>query len=181
MIITGGTGNGYSAKVDHENRLYTKSVTQELPAHVAAEEGKSYIWTATADLAADKCLIYLRNDDTALNLVIQKIIISPAAACQFEIWVGSGSGVTVAGTSVTGVNTNLQSGNVALATCTHTETGADAGAGMDNILGTAWAGAGVNAVPLDGVLVLGYLDEVAINLITDVGSSSANIMGYYHD
>ena len=78
------------------------------------------------------------------------------------------------------MNTNLQSGNVALATATHTETGADAGAGMDNILGTAWAGAGVNAVPLDGVLVLGYLDEVAVNLITDVGPSSANIMGYYH-
>ena len=181
MIITGGTGNGYSAKVDNENRLHTKAVMQELPAHVAAEEGRSFIWSCTATIGADECLGYLRNDNTDLQLVIQKIIISPAAACQFEIWVGSGSGVTVAGSAVTGVNTNLQSGNVALATCTHTETGANAGTGMDSLLGTAWAGAGVNSVPLDGVLVLGYLDEVAVNLITNVGSSSANFFGYYHE
>jgi hypothetical protein len=180
MIIQGGTGNGYSVKVDNENRLHTFTTMQELPAHASEEEGNCYMWTATADLAADKCLLYLKNTNTDMNLVIQKIIISPAAACQFEIWVGSNS-VTVAGTSVTGVNMNLGSGNVALATATHTETGADLGGGVMTLLGTAWAGAGVNAVPLDGTLILGYLDEMAINLITDVGSSSANIMGFYHD
>jgi hypothetical protein len=177
-LIEDGTGSGYSASVDDENRLKVAATMQTLHAHVSEIEAESYIWTATQTLGADKCLIWLRNNNTTTNLIIQKIIVSPAATCQFEIWVGSNV-TTEAGSAVTGKNLNLQSGKVALATCTHTETGADAGGSM-TLLGTAWAGAGVNAVPLDGTLVLGYLDEVAINLITNVGSSCANIMGYYH-
>jgi hypothetical protein len=179
MNITDGTGGGKSAAVDNENRLTVAATMQTLHSHSSEDEGNAYIWTATQDLAADKCLIWLRNDSTDMALLIAKIIVSPAAACQFEVWVGSNV-TTEAGTTVTGVNLNLQSGHVAEATCTHTETGADAGGSM-TLLGTAWAGVGVNSVALDSALVLGYLDEVAINLITDVGSTSANIFGFYHD
>jgi hypothetical protein len=178
MIIEGGTGNGFKAKVDSENRLYTFAVTQGLPAHVSQTEGMSYIWTAADDWGADVNTLWLRNDNTVLDLIISKIIISPAAACQFEIGVGSGNAVT--GTEVTGTNLNLTSGNVALATCRHTNTNCDTSAGL-TILGTSWAGVGVNSVALDDSLVLGYLDEVAVGFITDVGESSVNIMGYYHD
>jgi hypothetical protein len=99
-LIEDGTGSGYSASVDNENRLQVKAVTQTLHSHVSEEEAESYIWTATQTLGADKCLIWLRNNNTDTSLIIQKIIISPAAACQFEIWVGSNV-TTEAGSAVT--------------------------------------------------------------------------------
>jgi hypothetical protein len=179
MIINDGTGGGKSAEVDSENRLKVQATKQTLHSHSSEEEGNAYMWSTTQSLAGDKCLIFLRNDNTDMNLIIEKIIVSPDVACQFEVWVGSNV-TTEAGTSVVGVNLNLQSGHVAEATCTHSETGADQGGSM-TLLGTAWAGVGINAVALDSALILGYLDEVAINLITDAGSTSANIMGYYHD
>ena len=127
MILQGGTGNGYSAKVDSENKLHTRAVTQLEVAHTSIDEGLAFMWTATADWGADKNALWLRNDDTEKKLVIEKIIVSPAASCQFEMGVGTGN--TVAGTAVVGVNMNRPSGRVALATCRHTNTNCDASAG----------------------------------------------------
>jgi len=177
MIIQGGTGNGYSARVDSENRLLTLSITEPEHTH-RAHQGNAYIWTATADWGADKNALFLRNDDTERHLMIRGIAVSPAAAAQFEI--GYGHGNTVAGTAVTGSNLHLSSGNVALATGRHTNTNCDAMAGL-TVLHTFWAGVMNTIVPFEGSLGLGYLDEIGVGIITDVGSSTVSIFGYYKD
>ena len=177
MIITGGTGNGYSAKVDDENRLFTLAVTEEEYAH-AAHQGNAYIWTATADWGADKNALFLRNDNTVKPLAIRGIACSPAAAAQFEI--GYGTGNTVAGTTVTGSNLDLGSGKVALATGRHTNTNCDAMAGL-TVLHTFWSGVTNTIVPFNGSLILGYNDEIGVGIITDVGSTTVSIFGYYVD
>ena len=177
MILQGGTGNGYAAKVDDENRLFTLSVTEEEYSH-AAHKGNAFLWTATADWGADKNALFLRNDDTVSPLAIRGVAVSPAAAAQFEI--GYGTGNTVAGTEVTGSNLELSSGKVALATGRHTNTNCDAMAGL-TVLHTFWAGVMNTIIPFNGALILGYLDEIGVGIITDVGSTTVSIFGYYVD
>ena len=177
MQINDGTGACYGAKVDSENRLYTFSVTEAEYSH-AAHNGDAYIWTATADWGADKNALFLRNDSTTQTLAIRGIAVSPAAACQVEL--GAGSGNTVAGTAVTGMNWLIGSGKVALATGRHTNTNCDASAGL-TIFHTFWAAVLNNIVPLDCALRLTYLNEIGVNLITDVGSSTVSIFGCYID
>jgi len=177
MIIEDGTGNGYKARVDDDNRLRVYAVVEDHITHSSETEGHAYIWTATADWGADKNALWLRNDNTSAYLAIETISVSPAAACQIEIGVGSGN--TVGGTVVTGVNMNLGSGNVAEATCRHTNTNCDASAGL-TIIKTFWGAVQNNRVDFRGALMLDYLGEVGIGLITDVGSTTVTITGYYH-
>ena len=177
MIIEDGTGHGYKLRVDDENRLRAYAITEGHFTHSSENEENSYIWTATADWGADKNALWVRNDSTTSFLAIEKIIVSPAAACQIEIGVGTGN--TVAGSTVTGTNMNRGSGNVAEATARHTNTNCDAMAGL-TVIHTFWGGVTQNEIDFDGALILGYLREVAVGLITDVGSSTVTIMGYYH-
>ena len=178
MLIEDGTGGGYKAAVNSENKLRTYSVTEPEIVHVSEFEEQSYIWTATADWGADKNSLWIRNDSTTNNLCIYWVAVSPAAACQVEIGVGTGN--TSAGTTVTGTNMNRGSGNVALATGKHTNTNCDAMSGL-TIIHAFWAGIVNNVINFDGSLLLGYLDEIGIGLITDVGSTTVTVLGYYHD
>ena len=178
MIIEDGTGHGYKVRVDGDNRLRVYAVIEDHITHSSENEGNSYIWTATADWGADKNALWLRNDNTSLYLAIESISVSPAAACQIEIGVGSGN--TVAGTVVAGQNMNLGSGNVAEATCRHTNTNCDASAGL-TVIKTFWGAVQNNHIDYKGALILDYLGEVAVGLITDVGSTSVTITGYYHE
>jgi len=177
MIIESGTGNGYTAHVDDENKLLTLSVIEEEYAH-EAHKGNAYIWTATADWGADKNALFLRNDNTVNPMAIRGVAVSPAAAAQFEI--GYGTGNTVAGTTVTGANLNLSSGKTALATCRHTNTNCDAMSGL-TVIHTFWAGVMNTIIPFNGALILGHLDEIGIGIITDVGSTTVSVFGYYVD
>ena len=74
----------------------------------------------------------------------------------------------------------MSSGNVALATGRHTNTNCDAMAGL-TVLHTFWSGVQNTILPLDGSLALGYLDEIGVGIITDVGSTTVTIFGYYKD
>ena len=178
MLIEDGKGSGFKAQVTDHNMLKVYAMVETEISHMSEVHGDAYIWTATADWGADKNAIWLRNDNADQNLIIQSIFIGAAAAAQIEVWVGNGS--TSAGTAVVGTNLNRQSGKVAQATCKHTNTNLNAG-GSTTLLGTMYAPA-TNRLPIDfmGALVLGYYDEVSVNIITDVGSTSVNIMGYFH-
>ncbi len=179
MLIEDGTGSGSKVRVNEEHRMDVSSRTGGRVYYASREHGDAYIWTATADWGADKNAIWLRNDSTTHHLYIEKIMIAPAAACQFEIWVGNGN--TSGGTPVVGTNLHRGSGSVADSTCTHTNTNVDAGSGM-TLLGTGYAGATLLVcVDMQSALILGYYDEVAVNLITDVASTSINIMGFFHE
>jgi len=161
------------------NRLDVSSV---MTRHVAQDaiDGNAYMWNASVDLGADKNLIWLRNDSASKILIIEWITLSVAAAAVVEIFVGSGTTPTP-GTAVTGVNTNIGHANCAVATCYHTETSVDAGAGLTLFTSHRCGVTAKEVIDYDGVLRLGYLKEVAVNIVTDVAGSSCNILGFFSD
>ena len=179
LQIEDGTGTGRQAKVDDENRLVTAATNTPKITSVSANHGESYVWTAYVDWGADKNAVWLRNDSNSLKLHIDRIHISPAAAAVVEVWVGNGN--TAAGTTVTGVNLNRSSGKTADATGRHTNTNVDAGAGM-TLLGTYHIPATtVSHIEFYGALVLGVNREVAVNIVTDVGATAINVLGYFNE
>jgi hypothetical protein len=169
--------NGRPAEVTEDNRLRTYAGQESEVAFQSRVHGNAYMWSMSADLGADKCALYLRNNSD-VPLVIDKIYIYGSAAATFEIFVGSNK-ITSAGTAVVGVNLNTKYGNAANVTCTHTETGADAG-GTLTLLQTVQAGvSSKETLDLDGSLVLGRLGEVAVNVVTDIALASIAIVGYF--
>ena len=177
MLIEDGTGGGYKAQVTSEKMVRTYAMVESEISHVSERHGDAYVWTATADWGGDKNAIWLRNNDTDANVIIQKIVISAPAAAVIEVYVGTGN--TSGGTAITGVNMNRGSGKIANATCTHTNTNVDEGSSM-TLLGTVHTGATPVTIDFEGALILAYYDEVALNIVTDVASTSINIMGYFH-
>jgi len=178
FIIEDGHGSGYKAKVDESGKLRTYAVTEREISHESEDHGRAYIWAASADWGADKNAIWLRNDSTSLRLQIEELVVTAPTACVVENFIGTGN--TVGGTEVVGTNLNRNSGSTANATCRHTNTNVDAGAGMTLLSHGLVAANTIQKFEVYGALILGYNDEVAINLVTDVGTAYLYIVGYYH-
>lgn len=176
MMIKGP--NGQYVKVTDENMLRVCAQIEYEVSHVSEAHGQAYVWTATADWGADKNALWLRNDSLTDNLVIEQIIATMGAAAVVEIWVGSGN--TAAGTAVTGICLNRGLDNTALATCKHTNTNVDTGTGMTLLLTVHLPVTNAQPINFFNALILDYYDEVAVNIVTDVASSSVNILGYFH-
>ncbi len=177
--IEDGTGQGHKVKVLSDNMLTTHSVIETIIAHESANHGRAYVWTVTQDWGADKNAIWIRNDSPIHNLHIERIVVSPPAICQVEIWVGNNN--VVAGVEIVGLNVNLGSGNVAETTARHSNTNVDAGAGM-TILTTFYAGANTRSIiSALGAIILNLNSEIAVNLVTEVGLTSVSMTGYFSE
>ena len=178
MQIQDGKGTGYLARVNSENQIHTYSEIETEIQHTSEEEGQAYIWTMASALAADKNLLWLRNDNTTDPLIIDSIMVGcDDATGLVEIWTGTGN--TAGGATVTGVNLNRGSNNAALATGKSLNTNVDGGTGMTLLL-SAQVPAGASLQIQTHGLILGYRDEVAINIVTDILLPTATIVGYYH-
>jgi hypothetical protein len=170
--------DGTPAKITSDNRLRTYAGQESEIAFQSRVNGNAYSWTASENVGAEKCLLYLRNNSVDIPLLIHRIYLSCSAAATVEIWTGANK-ITAAGTAVVGTNLKTDSGKLPDVTCTHTETGADAG-GTLSILSTHQIGATTKElINYDGALVLGYLGEVAVNIVTDIVLSSVTILGYF--
>lgn len=177
MQITDGTGNGYAAGVTSDNRLRTYAGQESEIAFQSRINENVYAWTMSADLGADKCALYLRNN-SAVPLLVDKIFIYCSAAATVEIFAGNNK-ITSAGTAVVGMNLNTESSQAADVTCTHTETGADAGGALTLIQTIQVGVAQKETVEWSGALVLGRLGEIAVNVVTDIALISVTILGYF--
>ncbi len=179
MLITDPV-TGDAARITSSGQFKTYSVQESGAAHASEDAGMAFIWSASQNLGADKNVIWLRNNSDSKELRIEYIDLSASAAATVEICVGNGN--TLGGTTVTGTNMNLKSSNVstAFASGTHTNTNVDACSGM-TILTTHQLGATrKETANYKGALILGYYDEVAVNVVTDVDLTTVNILGYYH-
>jgi hypothetical protein len=171
--------DGTPAKITSDNRVRTYAGQESEIAFQSRVNGSAYMWSMSADLGADVCALYLRNNSD-VPLVIDKIYIYADAAATFELFVGSNK-ITSAGTAVAGVNLNTKYGTTPDVTCTHTETGADQG-GTLTLLTTIQAGLSAKeTVDFDGALVLERLGEVAVNVVTAIGLMSISIVGYFQE
>ena len=174
MIIEGGTGNGFKAKVDDHNKLMTRAVVSTELGYHSEEDGAAFSWTASADINATDSILWLRNDDPNRNLIVENVSVSSDAASSWFVYCPVN--VTPDGTVVTGVNLNRTSGNVALATCHRDNTTAVL---ANYIYYGHNAAASTAIVQLRGALVLGYLQCVAIDITTEPALAQASILGWY--
>ena len=179
--IEGGTGNGCQAAVTCENKLRTYSTAESEISYESETHGRAYIWSAYVTPPADDNVIWLRNDSTTENLIVEQILIGSLLTSVQEIFIGSGTAANGTGyATVTGVNLNGQSGKSALATCNSENGSADAG-GSGTLSSTHFVPVTGNiTLNVQGSIVLGYLDEISINTLTNT-TVAASIIGYYHE
>jgi len=118
MRITGGTGNGYAAKVNEENRLYVQSVSVTAKHHANHSEGEAYnVLCAVNPSGAGDCIFYMLNNGEE-DIVIEGVWWQTSAAEEVSYNLGdTGTAVATAGAAVTPVNLNAGSGNLADVTC----------------------------------------------------------------
>jgi hypothetical protein len=176
MLIHGPDGN--AAEVTNGRLLTSSSILT----HIASASllGNAYTCAASVDVGADKNVIWLRNDSQEESLIIDSIIVSASAATTIEVFVGIVPATSpTPGTIVLGTNMNIGNSNIAPATCYHTETSVDAGAGL-TLLSTHQLGAVTKElIDYKGALVLPYYGEVAVNVLTDIALTSVNILGFF--
>lgn len=112
-MIKGGTGNGYLAAVNEENRLKVEAITYS-GEHHANHEGTAYnmLFDVTPTAAGD-CFLYMKNSST-IDLVIEGLWLRVASAEQIYMKLGN-KGVPD-GTDVVPANINAGTNNAALGT-----------------------------------------------------------------
>ncbi|MCP4262808.1 MAG: hypothetical protein GY774_35665 [Planctomycetes bacterium] len=176
MQIEDGTGNSYRVEVTDHNMMRTYAMVESEISHQSEVHEKAYSWTASKDIDATDCIIWLRNDSTTEDLIIQTIAISNDTAGTWFIY--SPTGTTADGDTITGVNLNRGSGKLAEATCRADATGTTPANYIHYGASQAYQ---EEIVELHGSVVLGYLDEIAVDLTTEAGVlGQATIIGYYH-
>ena len=176
MYLTDPT-TGITAEVNSERKLRTYGVMEPELAHRSERNRNSYVWTASKDINATDSIIWLRNDSTTQRLHIYCIDVNSNVAGSWFIYCPTG---TIAdGDAITGVNLNRQSGKVALATCRADATGTTPANYI--FYGSSMASQNL-CVPFLGSLILGYLDEVAVDITTEATVlAQASILGYFVD
>jgi len=131
MIITGGTGNGYAAKVTAENRLETIAITASNEHHANHDHGTAFnMLFDQAPTAGDDCIIFIQNTDD-VDMCIEGVWLSVSGACEVYGQLGD-TGTRNAATGVIPANLNAGSGNTADGTF---EVGADLDGGAATLAG----------------------------------------------
>ena len=177
VIMLRGTSDGSLAEVE-DGALVSRTVTDF---EKAIADGDAYSWTnATYDPDAHDTILSVQNDSSTRDLHITKAWVNSDAASQFVVH--TSSGVTMAGTAVTGVNLNRGSSNVAPATAEADETGngQQAASYTGRIMTGYVAQNGLVEINLTG-LVLPYGYNVGIDLTAAATGSVMTIWGYFQD
>jgi len=126
MFIEGGTGNGYSAKVNADNQLFTRSVSESIEHYI--NHNKKYGFCVSfnqSPTAANDCFFWIQNTDTERDCVIEGVSLGfkNATAVDAEVYFKLGdTGTANSATDVTPVAMNTESAYTADVTC---QKGAD--------------------------------------------------------
>ena len=118
MIIEDGTGHGFTARVDSENRIHTEAVTTTLEHHTNQNEGLSFnaLFAVNPD-GADDCIFYLKNNNE-IDLIIEGVWWNTSAAEEVYYKLGdAGTAVKTNGADITPSNLNAGSGKIADVIC----------------------------------------------------------------
>jgi hypothetical protein len=112
MILEDGTGQGYQAQVDDENRLHALATTQST-AHDANHNGKAYtLLVSVTPAAAGDCFCWLQNLDDE-DLILSGFWLWLAASEYIYIDLATTGTPGGSPTAITPANLNVGSGNVA--------------------------------------------------------------------
>ena len=175
LQIESGVGNSNQAEVTDKNMLRTFAMTETHAAYESYSAGDAYTWSASYNGGAADTILWLRNDDTTKDLIIDKVIIANSSTLtQFSLH--SPANATPAGTTVVGVNLNRKVGKIALATAVQDETNNT----QANVIASGMIKGATIMMPVDGVIVLGYHDCLAVDFVTASTIASVTFRGFYH-
>lgn len=175
-ITLRGASDSQVAEVD-QNALRTRRQNEW---DFALANGNAYAWSnLTYNYTAVDTIIGVANNSSTFDLKIKKIVITGDTATEFIVH--TSSGVTMAGTAITGVNMNRNVGTLADATAIGDETGntqaADSYSG--GLLSGRFAINGIVEVDIDGAIILPNDHNIGIDF-TDVGAAAnITIWGYF--
>ncbi len=145
------------------------------------EEDEAFSWTSvTADIDDNDVVILVTNDSTTKHLHIVSMYGYSDVPSAWDFFTPAYG--TLTGTAITGIALNRTSVTVAPATAYGDETGSS----LANIFATLYSNETATdqfavQLDLDGLLILGYHDSAAINIVAASAVSNSVIMGYYHD
>jgi len=166
-VIKDGTGKGFQASVNPNNRLRTHAEVLELLPAVSLRDGKAFFYhtdfVALTTTGSFSSLVYLKNTSTT-PLAIMKVRTCGTAYCQWRLLKNPTGGTLIsAGTATTPVALNFSSpedfeGTALVGVDGHTTSG-------HTVLGT-WinGGPGHSVEEFSGALILGQGDSIAMEV-----------------
>lgn len=169
--------SGDSGDVAHVNKLKelsTRATVRTEQETISEKGGLAFSWSnVTYNYTAADTILLVKNTSPK-KLHITEVSISGDTTSEWIIHCPTG--VTPAGTAVTGVNLNRDSGNVAEATAKGDET--------DNTQANiVWHGNVLanttHEIEFQGALVLASADSIGVDVVTVGAAAYVTIIGYY--
>ncbi len=179
ILIGDGKGGGGPWEIKKNRGQVDSSVETAFERH--SHDGNSYSWTNVSyNMTAADTIISVRNTSSSKNLQITKVIMSTGVTTFAEHHVTDAS-AALAGTAITGVNLNFNSGNVAEADAKGDETTNSSQGTL--ILTSALVATFDTEVDWEGALILGTNDAYGIDYTVDDTTSAMKITiwGYFED
>jgi hypothetical protein len=175
--IEDGKGSGRVAEVTESNKLQTVTVSHtELFEHSVFNRD-AYSWSSgTYNYDANDTILLVENTSSTQMLHIHSVHISGDTDTRVIIHRPT-SDVTVAGTTVTGVNLNGASGKVADANAARDETGNTQGDVLWS--GEIIANGNPTILEFHGAIVLDRNQSIGVDFVTDGSACDVVIMGFF--
>jgi len=175
VTIKDGKGSGREAEVNSSYALVAAATVSE-EAHAAALAGLAFTWAnATYDYDAADTILLVRNESRDYDLVITDIWYWSDTETEVDVQCPTAT-FTIAGTAVTGVNTNRKSSIVAPVTAKCDETG-----NVKGVIVYALRAAADREYHYDtrGMLILGNDQAVGVDYVTAGAEAHVTIAGYF--
>ena len=175
-IIEDGTGKGYKAKVNKNNELEVKAISEHDISHVSHFFGEAYMVQAIdAGPGGGEYTLYFKNTDSRDFIVdnLYSYVTDTDVVWKLVVATGTAAGASV----ITSVNLNLGSGNAADALC-RGGAGGVTGLTPSTVIFTIYGGAVFNSmvIPIEGALVIPKNYAVAFEY--DAGTGGAATIGF---
>jgi hypothetical protein len=174
-VFVGGSNGQIAEVVDNALSMEPRSAFAQ-----AVLDGRAFAWTmVTYDPDAHDTIIAVQNTHPTKSLRIHRIHISSDTASQIQVFVASG--VTMAGTAITGVNLNRGSGRLAQATAKADETGnGEQASSYPTLMFRAQLAANTQFThETDGGIILPYNIMLGVDLTTAATGADGAIIGWY--
>lgn len=176
LQIEDGKGRGYLLEVDSSNRVRAAAVVRKEIVAVSDTNGKAFIAeTNFTTTGTNQIFFYLKNDDTALNLHINRIIMNTDSNTMFHLY--KATGVPSGGSTVTPTNLNFNSSEAATVTC----LGAASITGLSTtkLHHARMLASDTMMVEWSGAIILGNGDAIAIECTTNTTAATCSVEFYF--
>lgn len=179
MQIEDGTGSGKLALVDKDNHLGVFAVTETDYEFVSEHKGLAFSWTSqTYDPDAGDTILLIKNTSATKELHIDNICINSDTETRVIVHLITVN-ITPAGTTITGVNLNTRSGNIAEAIAKRDETANTQGSVIVAI--EVQATSPPTIMNFGGSVILGTNASIGIDFVSATTACDVSIFGHYDD